>query len=245
MCKYNTYAIEIIHLNGNKQLREAEDNTSYNSTIALYHEVKEQYIDKDVVINFVGLTVENEQGLIFSKKNTIIEGERKSIKNLMTTILEASKQLQEQYRIIGDKESYYDKKKSNIDHLFIEAVDIEELTDEEKINIFNEIRDVNLMRRDYKILNNIRANTHNDVNYIVQKAQNILNEYDKHIQKNSNKLKDLIKRDAKRTEVHLIKEIPYKDFKDRMKIMNEITKDYDKVIHFPERKVIACYNKCG
>ncbi len=60
MCKYNTYAIEIVHLNGNKQLREAEDNSSYNSTIALYNDIKEEYIARDVVINFVGLTADNE-----------------------------------------------------------------------------------------------------------------------------------------------------------------------------------------
>lgn len=67
MCKYNTYAIEIIHLNGNKQLREADDNTSYKETLALYHDVKENYINKDVVINFMGYA-DNKQGIIFTKK---------------------------------------------------------------------------------------------------------------------------------------------------------------------------------
>ena len=193
----------------------------------------------------MGLTADNEQGLIFSKKNTIIEGERKNIKDLMVTILEASKQLQEQYRIINGKEDYYNKKKSNIDHLFVEAVDVEYLTDDEKIKVFDEMGEINLMQRDYKILNTIRMNTANDLNQIVQKSENILNEYNKHIQKNSEKLSSLIKRDSKSVEVHLIEEIKYKDFNHRMKLMKEVEKKYDKIIHFPERNVIACYNKCG
>lgn len=82
MCKYNSYAIEIVHLNGNKQLREAEDNTSYKDTMALYNKVKEEYIDHCAIINFVGLAKDNEQKIIFIKKNSIIEGERRNIEDL-------------------------------------------------------------------------------------------------------------------------------------------------------------------
>lgn len=244
MCKYNSYAIEIVHLNGNKQLREAEDNTSYKDTMTLYNKVKEEYIDHCVTINFVGLTKDNEQKIIFSKKSSIIEGEKRNIEDLILTILEASKQLQEQYKIIKNKIAYYDKKKSNIDHLLVEAVDVETITDEEKVRIFDEIREINLIRRDYKILNTIREKTHSDVNYIVQKAQYIANEYNKNIQHNSRKLTDLINREPKSTGIHLIREIQYKDSTDKIRLMREAEKKYDKVINFPERKVIACYNKC-
>lgn len=245
MCKYNTYAIEIVHINGNRQLREAKDSFSYNSTISLYHDVKEKYISQDVIINFLGFTKDNEQGVIFSKRNTIIENERRSMKELMETIYEASKQLQELYKVISGKEDYYNKKKSNIDHLFIEAIDIDDFTEEEKAKVFDEIRDVNLMRRDYKILNGVKASTHTNLNYIVQKSKQILDKYNEHIDKNNNKLRSLINRDSEYIGVHLIKEIHYKDFQDRIKIMKRIEKQYDRVVHLPERNVLACYNKCG
>ena len=61
MCKYNSYAVEIVHLNGNKQIKEAENNSDYNSTITLYHDIKEDYMDKDVTINFLGFTENDEQ----------------------------------------------------------------------------------------------------------------------------------------------------------------------------------------
>jgi hypothetical protein len=244
MCKYNSYAVEIVHLNGNRQLREAEDNTSYNSTIALYHDIKEDYMDKDVTINFLGYTENDEQGIIFTKKNTIINNERKNIETLVKTIYESSKELQELYRIIADKEGYYDKKKSNIDHLFIEAVDTNELTTEDKAKIFDEIREINLLRRDYKILNEIRRNTHVDINTIVQRAENILNKYKNNISKNNKTLKSLINRDKKSISVHLIEEVPYTSQKERVLLIKKLKKQYDRIVQIPEREVIACYNKC-
>lgn len=244
MCKYNTYAIEIVHINGNKQLREAKKNDSYKDTITLYHQIKEDYMTRDVTINFIGITEEDEQGIIFTKKNTIIEDEKRDVEDLIMTINEAAEQLQEQYKIISGKESYYDKRKSNIDHLFVEAVDADKLTDGEKIKIFDEIREINLMRRDYKILNTIRKNTCHDLNLIMQKSRAIYSEYDKHIQRNTEKLASLTKKENGSMDIHLIEEVKYKDFKHRMQLMKEYKKKFDKIIHFPEKKVIACYNKC-
>ena len=70
-------------------------------------------------------------------------------------------------------------------------------------------------------------------------------EYEKHIKNNSKKLKDLIKRSDDYSGVHLIKEFNYKDDKQKITIMKLVQNKYDRVIQFPERKVIACYNKCG
>ena len=245
MRKYSNYAVEIVNLNGNRQIREADDSKNYNDTICLYHNIKEEYMNRDIAINFVGLTSEGEQGIIFTKKNTLIEDEKRNVRDLINTITEATKQLQEQYRVIADKMAYYDKKKSNIDHLFVEAVDIDSLTEEDKAEIFDEIREVNLMRRDYKILNSVRISTAQDLNYITQKSQNILKVYEKNIEINSGKLKDLINRSDNYSGVHLIKEISYRDEEERKTIVKMISKHYDKVVHLPERSVVACYNKCS
>ena len=244
MCKYNSYAVEIVHLNGNKQIKEAENNSDYNSTMALYYDIKEDYMDKDVTINFLGFTEDDEQGIIFTKRNTIINNERKNMETLVKTIYETSKELQKLYRIVADKEGYYDKKKSNIDHLFIEAVDIDELTIEDKAKIFDEIREINLLRRDYKMLNEVRRDTYNDVNLISQKAKNILNKYENTIDRNNNSLKSLINRDKNSVSVHLIEEVPYTSQKERVLLIKKLKNQYDRVVQMPEREIIACYNKC-
>lgn len=245
MKKYNSYSIEIIHLNGNKQIREANNNSSYKDTISLYHKIKDDYMNKAVNIDFVGITEDEEKGVIFSKKNTLIEDEKRNIGDLMDTILEATKELQSQFDIVSNKMAYYDKKKSNIDHLMVEAVDIDELTEEDIIQIFYDTREVNLMRRDYKILNKIGFDVKGNIGNILNNSRRMVKTYDKQIDRNSKKLKSLIDRDDNYNGVHLTKEIPYKDFKDRMRIMNDIKKQYDKIVNFPEKKVLACYNKCS
>lgn len=244
MCKYNTYAIEIVHINGNRQLREAEDNTSYNSTMSLYHDIKELYINKNVTINFLGFTEDDEQGVIFTKKNTVSNTDKKNIEDLINAVYESAMELQELYKIIGEKRGYYDKKKSNIDHLFVEAVDTEELTIEDKAKIFDEIREINLLRRDYKILDEIKRNTHSDLNAIVLKSKKILDKYNSTIDKNNNKLQSLINRDKKSVSVHLIEEIPYNTHQERVLLIKKLKQQYDKIVQIPEKKVIACYNKC-
>ena len=244
MCKYNSYAVEIVHLNGNKQLKEAENNTDYNSTMSLYYDIKENYMDKDVTINFLGFTENDKQGIIFTKRNTIINNERKNMETLVKTIYESSKELQELYRIVANKEGYYDKKKSNIDHLFIEAVDTDELTTDDKAKIFDEIREINLLRRDYKILNEVRRDTCNDINFIVQKAKNVLNKYEDTIDKNNNTLKSLINRDKNTISIHLIEEVSYTSEKERVMLIRKLKTQYDRIVQMPEKKIIACYNKC-
>ncbi len=245
MRKYGSYAVEIIHLNGNRQIREATENNSYKDTINLYHNVKEDYMNREVTINFVGLTDEGEQGIIFSKKNTLIEDEKRNIGDLMDTILEATRELQRQFDGVNDKMSYYDKKKSNIDHLMVEAADIDELTDEDIIKIFHDTRETNLMRRDYKILNKIRLDTQEHIRCVLGNTVKMIGKYENHIDTNSQKLKDLINRDEDYSGVHLTKEIPYRDIKEKKTIMKMIENKYDKIIQFPERNVIACYNKCS
>jgi hypothetical protein len=40
MKKFNNYVIEIIHLNGNKQIKKADDPSSYKKTMSLYKKNK-------------------------------------------------------------------------------------------------------------------------------------------------------------------------------------------------------------
>lgn len=243
MCKYNTYAIEIIHLNGNRQLRETQNPESYKSTMSLYRQIKENYTDKDVIINFIGLR-EGEKKIFFTKKNNSFEEDNQNIKELIDTIYESSKELQKRFENIKNKVAIYDKKKSNIDHLLVEAVDVSQLTEEDKAKIFDKLREINLLRRDYKMLNNVRWKCQREINFLVQNSQKILNSYEKNIKINNGKLKDLIDRDGKQVKMHIVKEYPYKSFKHRMHLMKQVEKKYDRVINLSEQNKLVCYNKC-
>ena len=146
---------------------------------------------------------------------------------------------------IKDTYSLIEKKKSNIEHLFIEAIDAETITNEEKIKIFDNIREITLERRDYKILNNIRELIHKDVIKISKMFEEMLDIYNTNINKNKNILNELIyNENTKLKNVHLIREYPYKNHKERINLTKQLKPKYDKIVDVPERKVLACYNKC-
>lgn len=243
MCKYNTYAIEIIHLNGNRQLRETETPEDYNSTMSLYRQIKKDYADKDVTINFIGLKG-GEKKVFFTKKNYGFENDNQNIKELIDVIYESAKELQKRFENIKNKVAIYDKKKSNVDHLLVEGINIKQLTEKDKAQIFDKLREINLLRRDYKMLNNVRLKCRKDINFLVKNSKNLLDIYEKNIKINNNKLKNLVNRQNKQVKMHVVQEYSYKSFKHRMHLMKQVEKKYDRVINLSEENKLICYNKC-
>lgn len=244
MRKYNKYVIEVIHLNGNKQIRKAENSSCYRSTIKLYREIKETLYNSNVTINLIGIS-DSERGLIFTKKNSSTDDQRKNIKELIDTIFEASSELNQQLKKISDMVGLSNKRKNGLEHLLVEAVDTECLTVEQKIDIFNQMRETILTRRDYKILDNIRQKTEKDIELIIEKIIKISDAYDNSIETSVSILKELIENEnTGYKDVHLIKEYEYKDHKDRINLMKQLEKKYDRIVNVDEKKVLACYNKC-
>lgn len=244
MCKkYDTYAIEVIHMNGNRFVKEAEDNTSYNKTMTLYRKVKEDYMSENVTIDFIGYT-EDEKGSIFTKRSTTIAQEERNIEDLVLCIVEATEQLQDQFEQVSEKIGYYDKEKSNIEHLMIEGSDVDDMTEQDKVKVFNKLRKNSLLRRDYKILQSLRAITKGDISQIESLSNSLMEKYNKTIVSNSRLTEKIIQRDQRAIDRHLIKRIPYQNDKQRLNTMKQIKGKYSKVINLSDEKVLACYNNC-
>ncbi|MGJ0846566.1 hypothetical protein ACR77J_07750 [Tissierella praeacuta] len=244
MRKYDRYVIEIIHLNGGKQIRKAEDSSDYRSTISLYREIKENSYNSNTTINLVGIS-DSERGLIFTKRNSAADNQKKNIKELIDIIHETSIELNQQLKNISDMVDLSNKRKNGLEHLLVEAVDTECLTEEQKIDIFNQMRETILTRRDYKILDSIRQQTQKDIGLILKLIKQVSNTYDETIKINANILKELIENDdTKYKEVHLIREYEYKNHKERINLMSQLKGKYDRIANLEDRKVLACYNKC-
>lgn len=243
MRKYDKYVIEVIHLNGNKQIRKADNPTSYNETISLYRKIKEETYNSNITINVVGISDE-ERGLIFSKKNSNTDNQQKDIKEMIDVLYETSTELQKKLDNIKDMADLANKRKSNLEHLLVEAIDAEILTEDEKIKIFDEMRETVLTRRDYKILDSIRASTESDLSLVVRKIKQISNAYDKCINKNTNILNELIS-DNNTKHNHVVREYEYRNHKERINLMKQLQGKYDRIVNIEDRKVLACYNKCG
>lgn len=244
MAKYNTYIIEIIHLNGNKQIRKSEKPSCYKTTLAEYKEIREAYVGKSVTINFVGLS-EEERSIIFFKKNSRAEDNKKDIKTLIDDITVLSSELSNKLQEVSDMTSIIDKRKSNIEHLFVESINVDVLDDGKKIDVFNQLREITLERRDYKILNEIRSGINNEVKEIIKLSNFISEQYERIIQAHTSISESLITdEDSKYKEGHLIREYPYKTFKERMSLMNQLKPKYDRIVNDDAANKLLCYNKC-
>ena len=243
MKKYNSYEIEVLFINGNKQIKKAKNANSYADTLKLYRQIKNKYMNKNVTINFIGRNGQNKK-IFFRKQCTTIKTDTHNIKELIESINQLALELQNQYRCIGDKISYYDKQRSNIDHTCIEAINIESITDQDKIQIFDQLREIQLARRHYKILQDISQSTNDALDTVINQSNIILDKYNNIVRRNNKKLNKILKNNNSNMNTHKIIKIKYTDFKDRMRIMSNIERKYDKIIHIPEEKVLACYNKC-
>ncbi len=244
MRKYDKYVIEIIHLNGNKQIRKADNPESYNETISLYHTIKEETYNDNITINVIGISDE-ERGIIFSKKNSSTDNQQKDIKEMIDVLYETSLELQKRLNNVKDMVDLTNKRRSNLEHLLIEAIDAETLTEGEKVKIFDEMRETVLTRRDYKILDSIRLSTKNDLSLIINKTKSISRTYDQCIKVSSNIIDELINNeDSKLKETHLVKEYEYKNHKERINLMKQLQGKYDKIVNLEDKNTLACYNKC-
>jgi len=246
MCKYNKYIVEVIHLNGNKEVIQNEKNTSYKATMQLYNRAKLDNEGKNVRINFVGLNDE-EYKILFTKKFSVKDTTGNSIENLIKTLYETSNKLSEEFKNVIDRVGYIDKQKSRVEHLLIEAASSEHLTDETRIDIFNQFRSYLLERRDWKILSQIAINSKSQVNQIKDLIENVYDIYNTNISKHEEIIIDLMSDETEKSQykdVHLVRKYPYKNHKERINIVKQIEHKYHKIVHIPEEKVVACYNKC-
>lgn len=249
MCKerkYDRYVVEIIHLNGNKQIKKNDNPESYTSMINFYKIIKNEYMNYEgvVKINFVGIS-DYERKIIFTKKNSIIEENSKNIIDLLNIIVNASDKLHSVLENANKKINVMNKEKSNIEHLLIESINAEEISDEDKLKTFNKLREITLKRRDYKILNDVRLKLNCNLNLIKTKSKDMLKEYENIINTNTQISQDLIhNEDSKFRKTHVVREYPYKTFKEKNTLTNQLKNKYDKIIDLSDRSVLACYKKC-
>lgn len=73
----------------------------------------------------------------------------------------------------------------------------------------------------------------------------MLKEYEGIINTNTEISQDLIHNDDSRfRKTHVVREYPYKTFKEKSKLTNQLKDKYDKIIDLDDRNVLACYKKC-
>ena len=246
--KYQYYDIKVINnLDGSTEninlLNEDKvDKSNYKKMLEVYREIKEQYKDENVTIDFCGVADDSTMNVMY-KKELNIYNDKNNIYNLIdrlndtvNNIIDRNKYLLGLEGIYASKEQkelhkIEDMKKKNIYEMSQEDID-------ERLQIFNNIQCNRVDRRYAKEEGNVLKSIKGrgtltsliNINRDIQKSKEIIS------QKNLNTKIECHANPEKMAE-RLYKEVPYKDFKDRIKIMKELQKKYSKVVYDKEKKI--------
>lgn len=236
---YELYKLRITNDEGSKDVRVNKnvDCTSYKQMISFYNECKKRNMENNCTIDFVGVTANGDENIMFSKTYCQEVNEDKEllkstdeivgeIKHLLV-LLERKKDYHSQMLSVYDKRQ--DVQLHNIENL-------SQLTDREKLKVLEELERTRRERRSNK-------NEFKKIK-VVDKIINIrgINELFDKIVIPIDEKKYTFLDEKQLEEKEIIKEIKYNSDKDRIHTMKQVQGKYNKITIDHANKKIICYN---
>jgi hypothetical protein len=217
------------------------DTDSYKDMLQAYNLIKAEYKEnQNVEISFCGISDNGQIDILFKR-----EGKKQEVKDNKNTE-ELIMDLNEIIDILKERAGrinlidVYNKER---DVLYHKIENINNISIEEKIRIFDQLHDISNKRRKAKedeAINKILKTNLSNMNNIVSMINNLNKEF-----KNLEKAKELgeIKYLTKEVDEIVIK-VQYIDKADRILKTQKLKKQYDRVIYDSEKGELVCYNKC-
>lgn len=247
--KYSRYLIQITYMNGNKETIEYFNNkhvntSSYKEMMEVYKNIKEEYSNKSVLIDFVGQTEDEQLSILFTKKIKQEKLEDKTtfelvedLNNIVNTLKVKAQQAKDIYCLV-------EKEKSVYEHKSIEFIDVIEISEKEKARRFDEFRSILLRRREAKNeLSNVQS-IKVELDLIHNNTKKIFNRTFGYIEKITKTTECSINNTIpSELDKQCIREYPYRTEKERLSLIRQLNHKYDRIIAIPEEKILKCYNK--
>lgn len=245
--KYRHYLIQVTHFNGLTDDIEYTDNknidqSNYSEMLEMYRKTKEKYSDTRCKISFLGMSEDEQISVMYEKEiipsrdnvNQYIEHPD----DLADEYLDLAKRIVEAKQRTNEALSFCDKEISRIYHDHIECIDGSDITNTHKINTFNELRELYLIRRDYKNrldkFDSIRGKCSE------KSATKLENDIDKKNIESKNATKNIIKQTKRKDKCY---EVKYSNFQDRMRLMRELKLQYKTIHNDSGTNTLMCYGK--
>lgn len=241
--KYLTYKV-VVTQDKSIFINEAENTNSYLETKDLYSKIKEVNQNEDCLIEFIGITPDGTEGILFSKeyKQEIIENERliKTTDDIVIEIKDLLENLQEKRAYCQDMEGAITKKQDIILHK-IENLRVLDVANEEemtkiKVSIIDELFDVRTERRKIK-------DEKSKLDYVYSKCD--ISDFSQKI--NSVKIpipnneKKAIKYNKDLDNEVIFKEIKYSTSKQRNLWISQMEHKYTRIVDDAINKKLVCY----
>ncbi len=249
--KYENYELMITFLNGDTEKIKLNgvNTNNYKEVLEVYKNIKEQYQDQSVTISFTGISSNGEIGILFTKKivsketkqkeyadkvaNTSVDDMLGNLKDDIKLIIDKYNRRCEQYSILDKSENIQLHKIESFNEIKWDSKEAETL---EKIKIFDTIQEITrkrrVVKRDIAAIQKIKT---------IIKLDEVYKSLDK-IKTNNDKKYTYLS-DEKVEEFKIMKEVTYKNFKERVKLIGELSKEFDKVYFDDHSMKITCYNR--
>lgn len=268
--KYDSYTVDVIDKDtGNtlnmtllKYNQNIIDKTNYKQMLELYKKIKNRYKNKNVIINFCGIS-ELNKFILYSKTidtNLKIQDRNKEVeenKNNINNLYDLSNDLNNIINRINKRIDYCNNMRGATDKQ-VDVIEhqIENLVNKNVIDLTNSEKNERLqMLQKLKLALNERRNIKNEVLL----AHSISDNYIKTLNKiNTNMIKQTQKANMRNIKIHNVLQdnkidVPsnlmikksYSNFKERIRIMQEVQQKCQKVVHDEQNHIIYGYTKVG
>jgi hypothetical protein len=235
--------------------KEEVDKSNYKQMLDVYRIIKEQYKNDNVTIDFYGVDDKSTMKILYEKElgknnNTDIKVETsENVIDLCKQLNDICEKFNNKQEQITNQRAIFDKHQDLLLHKLenLKKKNIYELNDQEKENILQiaiNIQDIRLQRRETKDEQRVLQSMKD------KKFINKLNQLNKQMNVFcSNKFDQLnqVKQHCRQGKINKsmeYKEIPYKDFKERINIMKQMQQRFEQVRYDENKKIVFCYNNC-
>lgn len=255
--KYQSYLIEVNFHNGNKEKIDMFNSTdinceSYKEMLKVYAEIKEKYKNDNCNINFCGSSEDGCLDVMFTKEiknevhiQEVVEESDKPSKTLLEVMTELELLLEttrERRKNIGLLEGAITKKQDVIHHQAEHAKE-NKMTDEEKLKAYNELIEVQILRRQVK--EEIKISDIISSGNLIKELSDVVTAINNEkLNMHYAKSKGVEKYSTGLANEKVIRQVKYENFKQRINLMKQLQPKYDKVAIDDVNMVLICYNKC-
>jgi hypothetical protein len=241
MRKYSNYSIKVTYNNGDTEdiTLKGINTSNYKEMLKVYNDVKEDHKNDSCIIDFVGVSDSGELGILFTKEIKVETNNTEKMKMTTEDILE---EMNELLKVLQLKRKYYlnglgerDKIKNDIEHE-IEAYEGNNLG---KIELFDRLQNAERDRREVK--KELRFIKYVESKEFHKQIKEIKINID-NFKKSSIKAKSKFVEGTIKEEYNIIKEVTYKNDRERINLMKQLKPKYDKAVVDEINKKITFYN---
>lgn len=225
------YKIKILYSNGNESVQKFEDIEDAREA---YNTAKEKHEYTDCLITFF-----NDDKQMWAKQCAIYKN---GVEEVMTDQINDLEEIVRLYDIFFAQVGILDKRKSNILHMDFENNFKSGLNELKKIEAYDELKEVTLLRREYKQQRDAIKAAQGDIDKAIQHLKYAMGQY-KRVHNNYQKTREHIV-ETNGEDKHQIITYKLEGDEDAHEKVKELKKKYTRVILDETNNHIKCFNNC-